>query len=836
MTEVSGASPQSTSAPWSKALEEARRTPAVTITGAVGSDADLVNGVYILQDVGRPPADAEPPAFRSTSGGVHIRWLYRAANGTWCVGTPDAKVSRGAICWAFSAMAEPGVLPVDARGWQVTAGDCWEEQALRLEAGPPRTVAPSVALSPGFQRLAPGASHSEVAEADETSPAALFDFALLDLGDGPGSAEKEKRVSEGKSKPVREAKGKKPQSKYFQQAAAEVKKHSGRKPEVLKQAPQMLRLISPSGQRDRSGIYVLDEEETPHGQPLWRHAHNSNLIYPMLNGKWGVAGKHEYNQGNSNLAYIFCPKEHGGLLPHQVKFPWKYWSGSAWITDKDISIKVAQDANAPKLSLLDAMSLEDELIAEYEKPEFQRRFHEAWARAGGDQVRQKEARVLMCLPIQIQVIQKYGFEPSLKGVQQSVRAFQPLDDFPQLMLRSDLMSWLMNPPRQAVCTKPPCVQKPVITGHPLHEPDRFITVVARLLSGEELARMPLRTNDTFCLLREAVEDSLGGAPLKLIFKGHVLADDQTVGVSGLGDGSEVTVVFLHHKVLTASADCTARFVNTTTGESDAVFEGHSACVRSAALSHDGSKVVTAASDSTAKLFDAETAKCMLTLSGHRKNVNTAVFSLDDSEVLTASDDGTVKLYSSITGECKCTIPNGGECVNSAVFSPDGSFVLLASGDSTAKLLNVSTGMHEQRFGGHRDAVNAASFSRDGLQVVTASDDCTAKVFEVSTGSCNALLLGHSRPVNSAIFSVDGRRVLSASDDCTVRLFDVITGGCVQLFQVQDQRASSALFLPDERHVLVASSDHSLRLFHIRSGDCQKSIRVHSAAVNSIFLS
>mmetsp|Transcript_38612 Transcript_38612/g.115319 ORF Transcript_38612/g.115319 Transcript_38612/m.115319 type:complete len:89 (+) Transcript_38612:1654-1920(+) len=81
-----------------------------------------------------------------------------------------------------------------------------------------------------------------------------------------------------------------------------------------------------------------------------------------------------------------------------------------------------------------------------------------------------------------------------------------------------------------------------------------------------------------------------------------------------------------------------------------------------------------------------------------------------------------------------------------------------------------------------------------------------------------------------------RQVLSASDDCTVRLFDVITGGCVQLFQVQDQRASSALFLPDERHVLVASSDHSLRLFHIRSGDCQKSIRVHSAAVNSIFLS
>lgn len=673
---------------------------------------------------------------------------------------------------------------------------------------------------------------------------ALFDFASLDSGEAV--TEKVAGAPQRKAKPPRQPPEKQQMARaevqpaYFllsavesrrQQRSAELLRLSAAK-EILKQAPQMLKLTSPNGQKDRAGIYVLDEEEFPHGMPLWRHAHNNNLIYPMLNGRWGVATQKEYKGGNSNLAYIFCPTDHGGLLPHQLKCPWKYWSGSSWVVDKELSIKVAQDANAPRLTLQDCMLLEDELIAEYDKPEFQRRFCEAWAKADGDGVRQREARVLMCLPVQIKVIQKYGFEPSLKGVQQSVRAFQPFDEFPQLMQRSDLMTWLVNPSRQA-CQQRPSYISSSSNGHVGFEHDRVFEVVARLISGQELAKIPMRPADTFCIVREAVENALGGVPLKLVHQGKVLTDGQTAGKTFRRGDCEVNVVFLNYKALTSAADGAAKLVNVTSGASETSFLSHAGAVRSAALSGDRRLAATACADGTARLFDVETAECRFTLQGHRKAVNSVAFSPSDADVLTASDDGYVKIYDRSSGHCRRTFPNGGECVNSAVFSPTGEFLLLASADGAAKLMKASSGAHEMRFGGHRDAVNSASFSESGLRVVTASDDCTAKVFEVATGACVALLLGHTRPVNTAVFAQDGQRVLSASDDCTVRLFDVVTGGCVQLFQVDDQRATSALFLPDEHHVLVASGDHALRLFHIRSGECQKVMKVHEGAVHSL---
>merc|ERR1719277_1736618 len=100
------------------------------------------------------------------------------------------------------------------------------------------------------------------------------------------------------------------------------------------------------------------------------------------------------------------------------------WGGSqyGWILDHDISVKVVLH-DRPRIDRWQAVELEDELIAEYHTEEFQRKLHRAWDAAGGDPVLQKEARTCLCLPIQIEVLRKYGFEPSLKGVRESVREF-----------------------------------------------------------------------------------------------------------------------------------------------------------------------------------------------------------------------------------------------------------------------------------------------------------------------------------------------------------------------------------------------------------------------------
>ena len=81
------------------------------------------------------------------------------------------------------------------------------------------------------------------------------------------------------------------------------------------------------------------------------------------------------------------------------------------------------------------------------------------------------------------------------------------------------------------------------------------------------------------------------------------------------------------------------------------------------------KVLTASADSTAKIWDSSTCECKHTFSGH-DSVNSAVFSADGSAVLTASYDKTAEIWDRSTAECKHTLSGHSEVVQSAVFSAD----------------------------------------------------------------------------------------------------------------------------------------------------------------------
>jgi len=102
----------------------------------------------------------------------------------------------------------------------------------------------------------------------------------------------------------------------------------------------------------------------------------------------------------------------------------------------------------PALSLESAIQLQDMLIAEYSRTEFQVKLHARWAAAGDDQVKQLKARREVCLPIQGPIVERFGFEPTQKGVNQSVTAFKPLNDHPEVAARNVTMQYLVNPHQQ----------------------------------------------------------------------------------------------------------------------------------------------------------------------------------------------------------------------------------------------------------------------------------------------------------------------------------------------------------------------------------------------------
>ena len=65
---------------------------------------------------------------------------------------------------------------------------------------------------------------------------------------------------------------------------------------------------------------------------------------------------------------------------------------------------------------------------------------------------------------------------------------------------------------------------------------------------------------------------------------------------------------------------------------------------SAVFSPDGSRIVTASADKTARIWDAATAKEIAVLRGHEGIVYSAAFSPDGSRIVTASEDNTARIW------------------------------------------------------------------------------------------------------------------------------------------------------------------------------------------------
>jgi WD40 repeat protein len=266
-----------------------------------------------------------------------------------------------------------------------------------------------------------------------------------------------------------------------------------------------------------------------------------------------------------------------------------------------------------------------------------------------------------------------------------------------------------------------------------------------------------------------------------------------------------------NRIVTASADKTARLWDATTGAPIHALSGHGEAVNSAAFSADGRRVVTASLDSYALVWDATTGDRIATLSGHTGPVNGAVFSPDGSRIVTASADKTARLWDTTTGALLATLSGHTGPVNRAVFSPDGNRIVTASADKTAHLWDGTTGDGIAPLSGHTGSVNAAVFSPDGSHIVTASDDNSARVWDPAAATA-IILSGHAGPVYSAAFSRDGGRIVTASADNTARIWDATTDATLATLSGHTDAVFSAAFSPDERRIVTASADTVARIW------------------------
>jgi eukaryotic-like serine/threonine-protein kinase len=285
------------------------------------------------------------------------------------------------------------------------------------------------------------------------------------------------------------------------------------------------------------------------------------------------------------------------------------------------------------------------------------------------------------------------------------------------------------------------------------------------------------------------------------------------------------------RIVTGSADKTARVWDAATGNLQLLLEGHTDVVRSVAFSPDGRRILTGSWDGTAMLWDAASGKVVQTLRGHDDAIFSVAFSPDGQRIVTGSRDLTARVWDHASGQELFSLEGHRGVIWSVAFSPDGGRIVTGSWDQTAKVWSATDGINLLTFKGHDDAIFAVAFSPDGRRIATGSRDLTAKVWEAATGHQLFTLSGHGGRIFSVSFSPDGQRIATAGDDQTARVWDAGNRNELLAVKRHGSRISSVAFSPDGQRLITGGGSVSFspngEVINPDSGD--QTVRVWEAA-------
>jgi len=284
----------------------------------------------------------------------------------------------------------------------------------------------------------------------------------------------------------------------------------------------------------------------------------------------------------------------------------------------------------------------------------------------------------------------------------------------------------------------------------------------------------------------------------------------------------------NRRIVTASADKTARIWDVASGQTLLPPLRHDALVLSAEFSRDGERVLTASLDGTGRIWDAQTGR-LVALLKHDGPVVCAQFSPDGLLAVTASYDGSARVWDGRTGEPVSNPLKHDGRVTYAGFTADGERVITLSLDKTARLWDARTGKPVSPPLPHESAPTKADVSPDGKLFATGSWNGYVRFWDAHTGEPMFKPIFLDNIVWTLKFSPDGERIAIGAG-VVGRVWDVHSGEPLTPVVVHDEQVSDVQFSPDGAMVVSTAGDGVVRLWDSRTGEALAQPIRHSGGV------
>lgn len=270
-------------------------------------------------------------------------------------------------------------------------------------------------------------------------------------------------------------------------------------------------------------------------------------------------------------------------------------------------------------------------------------------------------------------------------------------------------------------------------------------------------------------------------------------------------------------------------------------------INSVVYTSDGGQIISGGDDNSVVFYDLNEDDVVNRFNGHTASIRSLALSQDDRRLLSASSDTTVRVWDTVSSERAHDFIghefnglDGGDTVG--IYNADDSMILSGSQDGNIRLWDVESGLTIQVFQGHEGAVNALAFSADETTILSASDDGTVILWDVASGALLVRMTGHETPVSAVMYLPGGTRAVSGAADGSIIEWDIdptsaTFGQEMRRFgegrRGHTKDVNDIIMHPNGTQLLSASSDETIILWNIDDASVEKTYSDQKSAILSI---